>query len=51
MYNLNFHATFKYLQSLIVRDLLVIVYEACGDLAMNNNMVIIYLCAGHTKTK
>ena len=31
--------------------MIVIVYEACGDLVMNNNVVIIYLCAGHTKTK
>jgi hypothetical protein len=31
--------------------MIVIVYEACGDLAMSNNVVIIYLCAGHTKTK
>ena len=31
--------------------MIVIVYEACGDLAMNNNVVIIYLYAGHTKTK
>jgi hypothetical protein len=31
--------------------MIAIIYEACADLAMNNNVVIIYLCAGHTKTK
>jgi hypothetical protein len=31
--------------------MIAIVYEACGDLAMGNTVVIIYLCAGHTKTK
>jgi hypothetical protein len=31
--------------------MIVIVYEACDDLAMSNNVVIIYRCAGHTKTK
>jgi hypothetical protein len=31
--------------------MIAIIYEACADLAMNNNVVIIYLCAGNTKTK